>query len=135
MLTGMCNECNKCFIYFKLLTFFFFSRYGSITQSSTIRLGTGPHGEDVYIPMSEVLPMVKPEDLVIDGWDISSVNLAEAMVRARVLDWNLQQKLYAHLEKMRPRPSIYYPDFIAENQVHKHLYLLSYIREELNLSP
>lgn len=28
--------------------------------------------------------MVKPDDLVIDGWDINDANLYEAMVRAQV---------------------------------------------------
>ena len=38
------------------------------------------------------------------------------MGRARVLDYGLQQQLRPHMESMRPRPSIYYPDFIAANQ-------------------
>lgn len=40
--------------------------YGSITQSSTVCLGTGPQGE-VYAPMRNLLPMVNPDDIVIDG--------------------------------------------------------------------
>lgn len=40
--------------------------FGSITQSSTVSLGTGPDGE-VYIPMKDLLPMVDPNDIVIDG--------------------------------------------------------------------
>lgn len=50
------------------------------------------------------------------GWDISSLNLAEAMRRAEVLDWPLQEQLWPHMEKMKPRPSIYIPEFIAANQ-------------------
>jgi len=38
------------------------------------------------------------------------------MKRARVLDVGLQQQLAPHMETMKPRPSIYYPDFIAANQ-------------------
>lgn len=53
---------------------------------------------------------------VSPGWDISSLNLAEAMRRAEVLDWPLQEQLWPHLEKMKPRPSIYIPEFIAANQ-------------------
>ena len=44
------------------------------------------------------------------------MNLADAMERARVLDYGLQQQLRPHMESLRPRPSIYYPDFIAANQ-------------------
>ena len=44
------------------------------------------------------------------------MNLADAMTRARVLEPTLQQQLRPHMQSMRPRPSIYYPDFIAANQ-------------------
>ena len=50
------------------------------------------------------------------GWDISSLNLAEAMRRAQVLDWGLQEQLWPHMEALRPRPSVYIPEFIAANQ-------------------
>jgi len=92
-------------------------RYGSLTQASTVKLGRRIKGEDVYVPMSSMLPMVNPDDIEIDGWDISDVNLAEAMTRARVLDVNLQIQLRPYMAHMRPRKSIYYPDFIASNQV------------------
>lgn len=89
--------------------------YGSITQASTVYLGTGVDGE-VYIPMKDILPMVNPDDIVVDGWDISSMNMADAMERAKVLDYNLQVKLRPFMEKLKPRKSIYIPDFIAANQ-------------------
>ena len=44
------------------------------------------------------------------------MNLADAMERAKVLEWELQQQLRPHMEKLKPRPSIYIPDFIAANQ-------------------
>ena len=50
------------------------------------------------------------------GWDINSANLAEACERAAVLDVQIQDALQPQLVKMRPRPSIYCPDFIAANQ-------------------
>lgn len=90
--------------------------YGSITQSSTVYLGSTDSGEEVFIPMQQLLPMVHPNDLIIDGWDISSANMAEAMERAQVLDYNLQEQLRPYLTGIRPRPSIYIPDFIAANQ-------------------
>ena len=39
---------------------------GSITQASTVCLGTGPDGE-IYIPLKDMLPMVDPDDIIIDG--------------------------------------------------------------------
>lgn len=53
---------------------------------------------------------------MLAGWDISSLNLADAMERARVLDYELQTQLREHMEKLVPRKSPYYKDFIAANQ-------------------
>ena len=39
---------------------------GSITQASTVSLGTGPQGE-VYVPFKLLLPMVDANSLVFDG--------------------------------------------------------------------
>ncbi|QRV80653.1 Myo-inositol-1-phosphate synthase [Ceratobasidium sp. AG-Ba] len=90
---------------------------GSLLRASTMRLGTDPAtGADFNIPVSDVLPMVHPNDLVIGGWDISSYPLDAAMDRAQVLDWDLQRQLIPHMADIRPLPSIYYPDFIAANQ-------------------
>lgn len=68
--------------------------------------------------MNELVPMVHPDSIAVDGWDISSVNLGDAMRRAKVLDVNLQDQLYSDLSKLKPRPSIYDADFIAANQVN-----------------
>lgn len=38
------------------------------------------------------------------------------MRRAQVLDWGLQEQLWPHMEALRPRPSVYIPEFIAANQ-------------------
>ncbi|CAN8020429.1 unnamed protein product [Ixodes persulcatus] len=91
---------------------------GSITQASTVSLGTGPEGE-VYVPLKDLLPMVNPNDVVFDGWDISSANLAQAMRRAKVLDVQLQDQLWPHMEKMKPRPGIFDIEFVANNQAER----------------
>lgn len=93
--------------------------YGSITQSSTVRLGTGPEGEDVHVPISLLLPMVHPDDIVVDGWDISNQNLYNAMRRAQVLEPELQDQLKYMLEGLKPRPAVYNSDFIAANQMSR----------------
>jgi myo-inositol-1-phosphate synthase len=89
---------------------------GSIVRGSTVRLGTDKSGKDIFVPFSDVLPMVHPNDLVIGGWDISGLPLDKAMHRAKVLEWDLQRQLIPHLAKIKPLPSVYYPDFIAANQ-------------------
>ena len=40
--------------------------FGSLTQASTVCLGTGPNG-DVYVPFKDLLPMAHPNDIVLDG--------------------------------------------------------------------
>lgn len=47
------------------------------------------------------------------------------MKRAKVLDYNLQVQLYPHMSKLKPRRSIYVPDFIAANQRDRADNLLS----------
>ncbi|XP_013784628.1 inositol-3-phosphate synthase 1-A-like [Limulus polyphemus] len=89
--------------------------FGSLTQASTVYLGSSLEG-DIYIPMKDLLPMVHPNDIVFDGWDISALNMADAMERACVLDYDLQRQLRPYMENLRPRPSIYDKDFIASNQ-------------------
>ncbi|KAK5661552.1 hypothetical protein OQA88_11460 [Cercophora sp. LCS_1] len=91
--------------------------FGSVIMGSTMKLGTDAKTmKDVNIPFHDVLPMVHPNDFVIGGWDISKVNLAEAMDRAQVLEPTLKAQVRKEMEALVPLPSIYYPDFIAANQ-------------------
>jgi len=91
--------------------------YGSVVMGSTVKLGTNAKtAKDVNIPFHDLLPMVHPNDLVIGGWDISGLNLAQAMDRAAVLEPTLKDQIKKEMAAMVPLPSIYYPDFIAANQ-------------------
>uniref|UniRef100_A0A0K0EY20 Inositol-3-phosphate synthase n=1 Tax=Strongyloides venezuelensis TaxID=75913 RepID=A0A0K0EY20_STRVS len=89
--------------------------YGSITQATTVHLGWDGE-KQIYVPFKNILPMVNPNDIIIDGWDINSANMYEAMKRAQVFEPELIEKLRPHMEHVVPKPSIYYPDFIASNQ-------------------
>jgi len=89
--------------------------FGSMTQSSTVRIGS-IDGKDVYVPFASMLPMVDPNNIVFGGWDISSMNLADAMVRADVFDSDLQRQLYPMLKDMMPMKACFDPNFIAGNQ-------------------
>ncbi|KAN0041855.1 hypothetical protein ACTFIV_004405 [Dictyostelium citrinum] len=90
--------------------------FGSVVMSSTIRMGMDENGRDAYIPLKNLIPMVHPNDIVFGGWDINNANLAEAMQRAQVFDYDLQVQLIPHMKNITPLPSIYFPDFIAANQ-------------------
>lgn len=85
---------------------------GSLVRASTVRLGQDDAGKDVFVPFSDMLPMVHPNDLVIGGWDISGMPLDKAMRRAKVLEWDLQRQLAPMMAEYKPLPSIYYPTFI-----------------------
>lgn len=90
---------------------------GSLVRASTVQLGVDPEtGKSIYVPISDMLPMVHPNDFVITGWDISSLPLDQAMARGKVLEYDLQRQLAPYMKGMKPLPSIYYPDFIAANQ-------------------
>ena len=52
--------------------------------AAALRVGQA-NGQEVYAPFKALLPMVEPNDLVFDGWDISGMNLADAMGRGAVL--------------------------------------------------
>ncbi|KAK6016951.1 inositol-3-phosphate synthase [Ostertagia ostertagi] len=80
--------------------------FGSVTQSSTVHLGWDGQ-QQIHVPFKEIIPILSPNDLIIDGWDINNQNLYQAMIRA---------KLRPYMEPIVPMPSIYYPDFIAANQ-------------------
>eukprot|EP01092_Planopodium_desertum_P013017 TRINITY_DN61975_c0_g1_i1.p1 TRINITY_DN61975_c0_g1~~TRINITY_DN61975_c0_g1_i1.p1 ORF type:complete len:404 (+),score=117.01 TRINITY_DN61975_c0_g1_i1:103-1314(+) len=79
-------------------------------------MGTTDTGEDVYIPFKDILPMVNPNDIVFGGWDINDADLAAAMERAKVFEWDLQRQLIPFMKKIKPLPSVYIPSFIAANQ-------------------
>jgi len=91
--------------------------FGSMTQCSTARLGTdGKTGNDIFVPVNKIVPLVNPNDLEIGGWDISNRKLGDAMRSAKVLDVALQDQLYDDMQKFKPMAAPYFPDFIAANQ-------------------
>lgn len=90
--------------------------FGSITQSSSIRIGQTKDFEEVHAPLNSVVPMVSPNDLVIGGWDCSSMNLYDAMRRGQVLEPDLIRQLRPHMEGVKPLPAIFDLEFVAANQ-------------------
>ncbi|KAG1666013.1 hypothetical protein FOA52_010923 [Chlamydomonas sp. UWO 241] len=142
--------------------------FGSLTQSSTVRVGNY-EGEEVYVPRCSrppwrsLLPMVERTDIVCRGWDISSMNCADAMERSQVLEWNLQAQLVPHMRDVTTTQSqcagveppgaagalnegvqaaaglslcacIYDPDFIAANQEDRANNLVSGTKMEFKTS-
>lgn len=105
--------------------------YGSVIMGSTVKLGSdSTTGAEVNIPFHDLLPMVHPNDLILGGWDISAMNLADAMDRAAVLEPTLKGLVRKEMEALKPLPSIYYPDFIALNQADRADNVLGGTKEE-----
>ena len=103
--------------------------YGSLTQAATVRVGNYK-GEEVHAPFSALLPMVHPNEIVLGGWDISSANLAEAMERAAVLDWELQTQVAPHMKDLTPLPGIFDPAFVAPTQAARADHTLNGTKKE-----
>ena len=64
----------------------------------------------VFSPLNSIIPLVNPNDIEIWGWDISGVNMGDAMRRAKVLEWDLQRQIYPIMKEMVPMPGIYMPE-------------------------
>ncbi|KAG9396985.1 Myo-inositol-1-phosphate synthase [Carpediemonas membranifera] len=93
--------------------------FGSMIESSTVRLGTTHAGEDVYAPFRSLVPFVdpkNPDQFMLGGWDINNDNMYAAMQKAAVLDVTLQHKLRPYMENITPMPSVFDINFVAANQ-------------------
>lgn len=91
--------------------------YGSLVMSSTVALGFDEDtGKEVTAPIYQLAPFVDPKGLVVGGWDISSMNIADACDRAQVLEPTLIERLAPQMSSLKPLPSIFDPNFIASNQ-------------------
>lgn len=60
--------------------------FRSVTQSSTVHIGWDGQ-QQIHVPFKEIIPILSPNDLIIDGWDINNQNLYQAMARAKVSRW------------------------------------------------
>ncbi len=90
--------------------------YGSMLLASTTRIGIDENGEDVFVPLKSLVPLIDPNEFVLGGWDISGMSLAQSMDRAQVLEPDLKRQVYEEMSRMKPLPSVYYKDYIATNQ-------------------
>lgn len=89
---------------------------GSITQSTTVMLGLTNGGTEVNVPLKDLLPMVNPNDIVFDGWDLCSFNLAESLERVETINEGLKHQLHHEMKQMKPRKSILNRDFLPTKE-------------------
>ncbi len=98
--------------------------YGSFTQCVTTKIGmkvkkTGPDTEmieDVFVPIKDLIPLVNPNDLVIGGWDISSLDMYSAVRRAQVLEPDLIRQLKDDMIGIKPLSAAFNLKYVAANQ-------------------
>lgn len=95
--------------------------YGSFTQSSVTKVGMRydketNQVENVHKVIKDIVPLVNPNDIVVNGWDISGLNMYESAYRAQVLEPSLIELLKEDLTAITPMPAIFNPDYIASNQ-------------------
>ncbi|KAI0987885.1 hypothetical protein GJ496_005771 [Pomphorhynchus laevis] len=94
--------------------------FGSLTQAATTWLGIdNVLKSPVYVPFYSLLPMINPNNIIFDGWDISKMNLADAMIRAQVFEPELQDRLKPIMKEMFPKPAAFDINFVAGNQLHR----------------
>lgn len=89
---------------------------GSMAMMGTVKLGERLDASSVYVPIRSLLPMLNPDDICIGGWDISSVTMADAMQRSKVLPLALQKQVAPHMSSIRIFPAAFDRDFVASNQ-------------------
>ncbi|KAF7311535.1 Inos-1-P-synth domain-containing protein [Mycena kentingensis (nom. inval.)] len=71
---------------------------GLVLRASTVCIGTDASaGQDVHIPVSDIFPMVHPNDLVLGGCDVSGTTMDNAMERAQVLDYALERQVAPYM--------------------------------------
>lgn len=81
---------------------------------STIMCGSTDRGKTLYEEYDFIDPT---EGIVFGGWDISGANLSEAVKRAGVLNWQIENSLRDELERIKPMRAVYDPTYIALNQL------------------
>ncbi len=89
---------------------------GSISEYGSVHIGYREDGNPYTKLYKEMLDLHNIKDIVVGGWDICGDDLYTASVSNKVLDINLREQLRNDLQSIKPLPSVYYPNFIANNQ-------------------
>ncbi len=79
--------------------------FGSLTQMQKLRLGkrTDPR----FVPIRELVPLSRLQDLVFGGWDIFPDNAYEAAVKAGVLPAEMLSAVRPELTALSPWPAVF----------------------------
>jgi myo-inositol-1-phosphate synthase len=83
---------------------------GSFTQMGKIRLGK--RSQNRVVDVKDFLPIAKLDQIVFGGWDIFTDNAYEAAKNAKVLESAQLEELRTVLEKIKPMPAVFDPEYI-----------------------
>lgn len=79
--------------------------YGSLTQMATIRIGDRTENNFPFI--KDYVPLSKPEDIVIGGWEIRNYNCYEAAKEAKVLESIDLDSIVREMERIEPMSAVF----------------------------
>jgi len=83
---------------------------GSYVYMGKIRLGK--RNQNRTVDVKDFLPFANPEQIVFGGWDIFTDNAYESAKNAKVLEPALLEQVRPALEKIKPMPAVFDPEFI-----------------------
>ncbi len=83
---------------------------GSLTQMGTIRLGKRTDGRSPLV--KEFVPLARLDDLEFGGWDVFPDSAYEAACKAGVIEPRHLEPLKGFLEKIRPWPAVFDPQYV-----------------------
>jgi len=79
--------------------------FGSLTQMQKIRLGK--RTEPRFLPIRELVPLSRLDDLEFGGWDIFPENAYETATQAGVLPGEMLGAVRSELEALAPWPAVF----------------------------
>ncbi len=83
---------------------------GSLSQMGKLRLGK--RSQNRLVDIKNFLPLANLEQIVFGGWDIYTDNAYESAKNAKVLEPAQLEALRPALEKIKPMPAVFDPEFI-----------------------
>ncbi len=83
---------------------------GSLTQLGTIRLGK--RTDDRSPRIKDFVPLASLDQLEFGSWDLFPDNAYEAAKHAAVLEDRHIESVRAELERIKPMPAVFYPEYV-----------------------
>ena len=83
---------------------------GSLSQMATVRLGKRTERRSPRI--KELVPLAELDDLCFGAWDVFPDDAYASACHARVLEQELVDKLREPLQRVKPMPAVFSPEYV-----------------------